>query len=181
MVKNRYTKEQFEKDIKLLQSYIEENEKEGGSRVRHFKLIEADKKEMNVGYVKVNNSGTPLSAAKKLFKSLCHTKNLNGDDKLKLRSTFTIQETTNLSKKKIFGPYIGYYKKLSEKEKKEASRAGVQFEMRSVVKLVNSENENKKENKKRGGKKKKEIEDDLISNYDSEDEEYEQRKNMGGG
>jgi isopenicillin N synthase-like dioxygenase len=179
MVKNRYTKEQFEKDLKLLESYLEENEKEGGSRIRHFKLIEADKKEMNVGYVKVNNSGTPLSAAKKLFKSLCHVKNLNGDDKLKLRSTFTIQETTNLSKKKIFGPYVGYYKKLTEKEKKEASRAGVQFEMRSVVKLVNSEKESKRN--KNGGRKKKEIEDDLVSNYDSEDDEYEKRKNMGGG
>ena len=179
MVKNRYTKEQFEKDLKLLESYLEENEKEGGSKVRHFKLIEADKKEMNVGYVRLNKSGTPLSAAKKLFKSLCHAKNLNGDDKLKLRSTFTIQETTNLSKKKIFGPYVGYYKKLTEREKKEASRAGVQFEMRSVVKLVNSEKNSKRS--KNGGKKKKEIEDDLISNYDSEDEEYEKRKNMGGG
>ncbi len=113
------------------------------SKVRHFKLIEADKKELNIGYVKISNAGSPLSAAKKLFKSLCHHRNLSGENKLKCKSTFTIQETTQDSKKKIFGPYIGSWKKLSEKEQKEAERAGIKFTMRSVVKLLSSNNKSK--------------------------------------
>ncbi len=124
-------------------------------KFRHFKLIEADKKEMNIGYVKISNAGSPLSAAKKLFKSLCHSKNLSGENKLKCNSTFTIQETTQDSKKKIFGPYIGSWKKLSEKEQKEAERAGIKFTMRSVVKLLSTHNNsNKKENNKKENKKK---------------------------
>lgn len=110
------------------------------TKVRHFKLIEADKNELNIGYVKIGHSGSPLAAAKKLFKSLCHHRNLSGENKLKCKSTFTIQETTQESKKKIFGPYIGYWKKLTEKEQKEAERAGIKFTMRSVVKLLSLKN-----------------------------------------
>ncbi len=109
--------------------------KNNDKKFRHFKLIEADKKEMNIGYVKISKAGSPLSAAKKLFKSLCHHKNLSGEDKLKCKSSFTIQETTLDSKKKIFGPYIGSWKKLSEKEQKDAERAGNKFTMRSFVNL----------------------------------------------
>ncbi len=158
MVK-RYSQKNFQSDMLKLQNFVNETNEElsemdsqdggstlGNKRVRHFKLIEADKKEMNIGYVKINESGSPLSAAKKLFKSLCHHKNLNGDSKLKVKSSFTIQETTQDSKKKIYGPYVGSWKKLTEKEQKEAARAGIQFKMRSVVKLVGgSKKDNEKE------------------------------------
>ncbi len=139
--------------------------KSKNSKYRHFKLIEADKKEMNIGYVKISKVGSPLSAAKKLFKSLCHSKNLSGENKLKCTSTFTIQETTQDSKKKIFGPYVGSWKKLSEKEQKEAERAGIKFTMRSIVKLLSTHNNSK--NKKKETKnevKDVEIEKDMMNN-----------------
>lgn len=177
MVK-KYTKKHFQADIDKLESFINENqhnesEQDGGKRFRHFKLIEADQKELNIGYVKISEAGSPLSAARKLFKSLCHHKNMSGDDKLKVKSTFTIQETTQDSKKKIYGPYVGHWKKLNEKEKNDASRAGIIFNMRSVVKLVSAKG-GKKRNQ---NKKNKETENEI-----SEDEEYEQKKkNQLGG
>jgi hypothetical protein len=204
MVK-RYTKKHFEEDIHKLESFLggmKKEEKKGGHRhsslqnqevlqkdrdistkSRHFKLIEADKKEMNLGYVKVHpETGTPVSAAKKLFRSYSHSLNLAGADKLKVKATFTIQETTKDSSKKIYGPYIGSWKALSEKDKKDATRSGVHFAMRSVVRLKgeSKKNNSKKVNQK-GGKKKEEDEeeDDMMSSYGSEDDEYEEMMKEG--
>lgn len=181
MVK-RYTKKNFEEDIHKLESFLggmkkEENQKGG---YRHFKLIEADKKEMNLGYVKVHpETGTPVSAAKKLFRSYSHSLNLSGADKLKVKATFTIQETTKDSSKKIYGPYVGSWKALSEKDKKDATRSGVNFAMRSVVRLKGgSKKSNSKKENQKGGKK-KEDEDDMMSNYGSEDDEYEEMMKEG--
>lgn len=182
MVK-RYTKKSFEKDLHKLESFLGGNkDEEKLKNYRHFKLIEADKKEMNLGYVKVNvETGTPVSAAKKLFRSYSHSLDLSGADKLKVKATFTIQETTKDSSKKIYGPYVGSWKALSEKDKKEAVRSGVNFSMRSVVRLKGGSK------KKNGGKKKEkeeeeQDEDDLMSNYGSEDDEYEEMiKNKSGG
>lgn len=188
MVK-RYTKNHFEEDIHKLKSFLggmkkEENQKGG---YRHFKLIEANKKEMNLGYVKVNpETGTPVSAAKKLFRSYSHSLNLAGNDKLKVKATFTIQETTKDSSKKIYGPYVGSWKALSEKDKKEAIRSGVNFSMRSMVRLKGgSKKSSSTKNNQKGGKKKndEDEEDDMISNYGSEDDEYEnimKEGKMGG-
>lgn len=148
---------------------LNKNKKNNQHKYRHFKLIEADKKELNLGYVKISSAGSPLSAAKKLFKSLCHHKNLSGENKLKCSSTFTIQETTIDSKKKIFGPYVGSWKKLSEKEQKEAERAGIKFTMRSIVKLLSTHN-----NKNKTNKKKEEIEE-------VKEEVKEVKTNMTGG
>lgn len=185
MVK-RYTKKHFEEDIHKLESFLggmKKEEKKGGDR--HFKLIEADKKEMNLGYVKVHpETGTPVSAAKKLFRSYSHSLNLAGADKLKVKATFTIQETTKDSSKKIYGPYVGSWKALSEKDKKEATRSGVNFSMRSMVRLKGGSKKNSsKKNNKKGGKKKEDDDDDMISNYGSEDDEYEdimKEGKMGG-
>lgn len=143
----KYKKNDFESDMDKLETYMEENDI--GTQYRHFKLIEADKKECNIGYVKIGSSGSPLSAAKKLFKSLCHSKNMNGKDKLKVKSTFTIQETTHDSKKKIYGPYQGHWRLLTEKEKELANRSGVNFSMRSVVKLLSKQKGGKKNQKEK--------------------------------
>ncbi len=200
----RYTKKNFEADILKLENFINESKdmSEGGvKKYRHFKLIEADKKELNVGYVKISENASPLSAAKKLFKSLCHHRKLNGENKLKCHSTFTIQETTQDSRKKIYGPYKGHWKKLTAKEQEEAGRAGIQFTMRSVVHLVNSKPKKttkKKTTKKKGGyeeeeeeedgeeeeeeKEKEEEEEEEEEDYDSEesDEEKEEKPVKGG-
>ncbi len=175
----RYTKNQFEKDVLKLENFINESKdmSEGGvKKYRHFKLIEADKKELNVGYVKISENASPLSAAKKLFKSLCHHRKLNGENKLKCQSTFTIQETTQDSRKKIYGPYKGHWKKLTAKEQEEAGRAGIQFTMRSVVHLVNSKP--KKTTKKKTPTKKKGGSEDKEEESEEEDEEEEE---MEGG
>ncbi len=187
MVK-RYTKKHFEKDLHQLESFLggmknEKNEK-NKNNYRHFKLIEADKKEMNLGYVKVHpETGTPLSAAKKLFRSYSHSLQSTGNAKLNVKATFTIQETTKDSSKKIYGPYVGSWKALSEKDKKEAKRSGVNFSMRSIVRLKGGK---KKKKSQKGGKKeekKEEDDDDLMSNYGSEDDEYEEmiKQNKSGG
>jgi hypothetical protein len=172
----RYTKNQFEKDVLKLENFINESKEinEGGvKKYRHFKLIEADKKELNVGYVKISENASPLSAAKKLFKSLCHHRKLNGENKLKCQSTFTIQETTQDSRKKIYGPYKGHWKKLTAKEQEEAGRAGIQFTMRSVVHLVNSKT--KKTTKKKTTTKKK------GGSEEKEEEEEDEEEEMEGG
>lgn len=190
----RYTNKKFESDLLKLESFIQENGEVGGvKKYRHFKLIEADKKELNVGYVKISENASPLSAAKKLFKSLCHHRKLSGDDKLKCHSTFTIQETTQDSRKKIYGPYRGHWKKLTAKEREEAGRAGIQFTMRSVVKLVNSKTkkDKKKPMKKKGGKKEEEEneedEDESVydtdsgeSEKDDEEEDNDEESSVGG-
>ncbi len=192
----RYTKNQFEQDVLKLESFINESKEmsDGGvKKYRHFKLIEADKKELNVGYVKISENASPLSAAKKLFKSLCHHRKLNGENKLKCQSTFTIQETTQDSRKKIYGPYKGHWKKLTAKEQEEAGRAGIQFTMRSVVQLVNSKT--KKDKKKRPAKKGGSEEDEEVKEvYDTDsgvssdeeeeeevEEEEEEEKSVKGG
>jgi hypothetical protein len=190
----RYTKKKFDEDILKLETFINESNdtKEGGvKKYRHFKLIEADKKELNVGYVKISENASPLSAAKKLFKSLCHHRKLNGENKLKCQSTFTIQETTQDSRKKIYGPYKGHWKKLTAKEKEEAGRAGIQFTMRSVVRLVNSKTKKKTITKKKGGSDKEEEDEedegeeeeiyDTDSGESDEDEEDEEEETVSGG
>jgi hypothetical protein len=162
----KYKNEDFELDNDKLETFIEENEI--GQQYRHFKLIEADKKECNIGYVKIGSSGSPLSAAKKLFKSLCHFKNMNGKNKLKVKSTFTIQETTHDSKKKIYGPYQGEWKLLTEKEKELANRSGINFSMRSIVKLVQ---------KQKGGKRKNKKEEDNHEKNEENTEHTEDNEN----
>ncbi len=178
----RYTKNQFEKDVLKLENFINESKEmnEGGvKKYRHFKLIEADKKELNVGYVKISENASPLSAAKKLFKSLCHHRKLNGENKLKCQSTFTIQETTQDSRKKIYGPYKGHWKKLTAKEQEEAGRAGIQFTMRSVVHLVNSKTKKttkkKTTTKKKGGSEEEEEDEERDEEevYDTDSGESE--------
>ncbi len=179
----KYTQKMFQTDLKKLEFFLNNNKEmssnksksEGGSKnsqTRRFKMIEANKNEVNIGYVKINSDkGSPYQAAKKLFSSYCHNKDLTGNDKLKVKTTFTIQETTKDSNHKIYGPYVGSWKSLNKEEKKSASRAGIQFNMRSKVKLLKGGKKKNKQNK-RNDVNEDSDEDSLYSNYDSEDEEY---------
>jgi hypothetical protein len=106
---------------------------------RNFKIVE-----LNGKSVKFDNSAsikehqTPLSAAKKLLKSICLHMGLKGMKKLECSATYVIQETTRGSKKKIYGPYKGKYSKYSPEEAKKAMASGISFKMKPVVKLNKS-------------------------------------------
>jgi hypothetical protein len=71
------------------------------SSKRHFTAV-IDSKEYGI-YV----SSTPSSAAKKVVSKLC------AEDK-KRKVKFSIRETTQKSRKKTYGPYIGYMQKLDK-------------------------------------------------------------------
>ena len=68
---------------------------------RNFKVIIGNKE--NGLYI----SSTPSSAAKKAVSKLCA-------DNKKKKVEFCMRETTQLSNKKIYGPYIGYMQKLEK-------------------------------------------------------------------
>jgi hypothetical protein len=93
---------------------------------------------------------------------------MNGKNKLKVKSTFNIQETTHDSKKKIYGPYQGEWKLLTEKEKELANRSGINFSMRSIVKLVQ---------KQKGGKRKNKKEEDNHEKNEENTQHTEDNKN----
>ena len=102
---------------------------------RHFKIVEVDVKQVKFGTADIKETQTPLNAAKKMLKSIAHEHNLKGNNKLKLKVVFSIQETTQGSSKKVFGPYSGKYHKYSDAEMKKATASGIKFRMKPVVKL----------------------------------------------
>jgi len=71
------------------------------SSKRHFTVISGNKEHG------IYTSLTPSSAARKAVSKLC------ADNKNK-KVEFSIRETTQLSNKKIYGPYIGYMQKLDK-------------------------------------------------------------------
>ena len=71
------------------------------SSKRHFTVISGNKEHG------IYTSSTPSSAARKAVSKLC------ADNKNK-KVEFSIRETTQLSNKKIYGPYIGYMQKLDK-------------------------------------------------------------------
>ena len=73
---------------------------------RIFRIIQLNNKNIKLGNVHIKSDSTPINAAKKLLMNL--TKN----NKLKLqKATILIQESTKGSTKKIYGPYLGNFKK----------------------------------------------------------------------
>jgi hypothetical protein len=119
-----------------MDNYTEGGAKKYTGTYRNFKIVE-----LNGKPVKFDNSAsikehqTPLSAAKKLLKSICLHMGLKGMKKLECKATYVIQETTRGSKKKIYGPYSGKYSKYTEEEAKKATASGISFKMKPVVKL----------------------------------------------
>jgi hypothetical protein len=94
------------------------------SSKRHFTAV-IDSKEYGI-YV----SSTPSSAAKKVVSKLCAN---NKNKKVK----FSIRETTRVSNKKIYGPYIGYMQKLD----KPVELEGRVIRYKPVAKLDKKSNE----------------------------------------
>ena len=135
-----YTEENFEQDIQELETLIQNNKIGGIStdytgKVRHFKVVRLDDKEIDIGRVDIKSHQTPLKAAKKLLGSIATYHNLTKLNKLNLDVVFMIKETTRDSKQKIYGPYKGKYIKLTPEQMEKATRAGITFTMRPSVRL----------------------------------------------
>ena len=117
------------------------NNQKGGlkseSAIRHFKVSKLNGKDVDFGSAEIKGDRTPLSAAKKLLKSIAHQQGLYKSNKLKLSCTFEIRETTR-GHAKVYGPYSGKYHKYSANELKEASTKGgkILFSMKPLVKKV---------------------------------------------
>ena len=133
---------------------------------RHFRVVSLENKNVSLGGVSISSVASPSDAARKLLKSIAHEKGLEKMKKLNMgKVKFSIQEYTQGSKKKVYGPYIGYYRKYTAEEMKKATTAKgkVKFTMKPVVKLnksnkvvtkkVNKSNNNKSNNNKSNNNK----------------------------
>lgn len=109
---------------------------------RHFRVVELDGKKVSLGVATIKPGQSPLNAASKLLRSIAAEKGLKKKQKLKLKAKYLIQEFTQGSNKKIYGPYKGHYKEYTAAEKKKAATAGgkVMFTMRPIVKLAKGNN-----------------------------------------
>ena len=118
----------------------------GGSDERHFRVIELDKKKVEIGGVSIKPGSSPGSAARKLLTSIAHQKGLKKNKKTTMSKVkFCIQEYTQGSSKKVYGPYVGHFHKYTAAELKKASTAGgkIKFTMKPVVKLFKIKNNQK--------------------------------------
>lgn len=114
---------------------------------RNFRVIKLNEKKIKIGNVSISSKQAPISAAQKLLNSIAHYKGLVKNKKASMpKVKFCIQEYTQGSLKKIYGPYIGYYKKYTSNELKKAETANgkVTFTLKPIVKLI-------KKNKMNGG------------------------------
>jgi len=120
--------------------------KKSESAVRHFKVSKLNGKEVDFGSAEIKGDRTPLSAAKKLLKSIAHHMGLYKSNKLKLVATFEIRETTR-GHAKVYGPYHGKYHKYSANELKDASTKGgkILFSMKPMVKKIKQKGNAKRE------------------------------------
>ena len=90
---------------------------------RHFRVVQLEGKKVEIGGVSVSSKASPGSAARKLLTSIAHHKGLKKNKKASMpKVKFCIQEYTQGSLKKIYGPYIGYYKKYTSNELKKAEK-----------------------------------------------------------
>jgi len=108
---------------------------------RIFKIIEINDEEILLGNITISRKASPSDAAKKLLLSIAHYKGYTKQDKKNMdKVTFLIQEFTENSKQKVYGPYQGYYYSYNEEELKKAQiKNGSQlFKMKPVVKLFKS-------------------------------------------
>ena len=127
----KYSSQDFKNDLRKMQKLISSNNKKdskreqngGATGERHFVLVELNQKPVDFEASATLKEGqTPLSAAKKMLKSIAHHRNLKGMNKLNLKVVFSIRETTRGSSKKVYGPYSGKYHKYTPEELK--SREG---------------------------------------------------------
>ncbi len=110
---------------------------------RHFRVVQLDGKKVEFGGVSITSKASPGSAARKLLTSIAHEKGLKKNKKASMpKVKFCIQEYTQGSSKKIYGPYVGHFHKYTAAELKKAKTAGgkIKFTMKPVVKLVKRKN-----------------------------------------
>ena len=106
---------------------------------RHFRVCKLEGKNIELGGVSISSKASPGSAARKLLTSIAHHKGLKKNKKASMpKVKYCIQEYTQGSSKKIYGPYVGHYHKYTAAELKKAETAGgkVKFTMKPVVKLA---------------------------------------------
>jgi len=110
---------------------------------RHFRVVQLDGKKVEIGGVSISAKASPWSAARKLLTSIAHHKGLKKNKKASMpKVKFCIEEYTQGSSKKVYGPYVGHYHKYTAAELKKAMTADgkVKFTMKPVVKLVKGKN-----------------------------------------
>ena len=106
---------------------------------RHFRVVQLDGKKVEIGGVSISSKASPGNAARKLLTSIAHHKGLKKNKKASMgKVKFSIQEYTQGSSKKVYGPYVGHYHKYTAAELKKAMTADgkVKFTMKPVVKLA---------------------------------------------
>ena len=110
---------------------------------KHFRVCKLEGKNIELGGVSISSKASPGSAARKLLTSIAHHKGLKKNKKASMpKVKYCIQEYTQGSSKKIYGPYVGHYHKYTAAELKKAETAGgkVKFTMKPVVKLAKGKN-----------------------------------------
>jgi hypothetical protein len=202
----KYSSQDFKNDLQKMQKLISSNNKKdnqngGVTGERHFVLVELNQKPVDFEASATLKEGqTPLSAAKKMLKSIAHHRNLKGMNKLNLKVVFSIRETTRGSSKKVYGPYSGKYHKYTPAELK--SREGAFGKtvkafpkLKPVVKLYKSSDAKQfynypslKKSVKKGGDKKtsdkkvKNSSDKKVKNSsDKKVKKSSNKKNLKGG
>lgn len=205
----KYSSQDFKNDLQKMQKLISTNNKKdsqnnqngGVTGERHFVLVELNQKPVDFEASATLKEGqTPLSAAKKMLKSVAHHRNLKGMNKLNLKVVFSIRETTRGSSKKVYGPYSGKYHKYTPAELK--SREGAFGKtvkafpkLKPVVKLYKSSDAKQfynypslKKSVKKGGDKKtsdkkvKNSSDKKVKNSsDKKVKKSSNKKNLKGG
>lgn len=106
---------------------------------RHFRVVELEGKKVEIGGVSISSKASPGNAARKLLTSIAHHKGLKKNKKPSMgKVKFCIQEYTQGSSKKVYGPYVGHFHKYTGAELKKAMTAEgkVKFTMKPVVKLA---------------------------------------------
>ena len=106
---------------------------------RHFRVVQLEGKKVEIGGVSISEKASPGNAARKLLTSIAHHKGLKKNKKASMgKVKFSIQEYTQGSSKKVYGPYVGHYHKYTGAELKKAMTADgkVKFTMKPVVKLA---------------------------------------------
>ena len=115
----------------------------GGKSERHFRVVQLDGKKVEFGGVSITSKASPGSAARKLLTSIAHEKGLKKNKKASMpKVKFCIQEYTQGSSKKVYGPYVGHFHKYTAAELKKAKTAKgkIKFTMKPVVKLAKGKN-----------------------------------------
>ena len=199
----KYSSQDFKNDLRKMQKLISSNNKKdskreqngGATGERHFVLVELNQKPVDFEASATLKEGqTPLSAAKKMLKSIAHHRNLKGMNKLNLKVVFSIRETTRGSSKKVYGPYSGKYHKYTPEELK--SREGAYGDkvkampkLKPVVKIYKSRDAKEfynypslKKSVKKGGDKKdsdKKVKKNLSDKKKDSDKKV--KKDLKGG